>query len=482
MNYVSGILDGKDKLRIFLCLTISALVVRLVAFAVSVDDPGDGPLRAIMAYNWSKSPYISTYGTWPPGFLYLTGVFSFIVDNPLFSIRILNLIIGTLTVPLFYILVSRVYNHTAALLSASILIFLPMHVGLSVGSLTELSFSSEIIAGMTLLIIALETNKNQLAYLSLSLLCICLAEATRYEAWVLMPCFPIYYFWRTKKVSTSILLIAILLIFPVFWLLGNFFYYGNALIGFSEANRGIEEGGLQSVSWISAVGIIGWKSVIHLGWIILAAVIWGLVLRLVKVFKSGMNTEEALYLSITCLFWGVMLKFTVNRGITLWDRYLLLGFIMVLPFAAFPVLRYLNNVKKWLGLIILTAIVSLGVSRFIYKPAFYVTQKQPTEFKEVAVWLKESSYRNDSILLTPMALRSTYVPLYFPEIGPRHLTASFWVRDSELLDFLKKQKPSILITRDGDEKYKSHLEGLLGKKFSDEQLVHRKGTIKVYKL
>lgn len=129
-------------------LLLTAFVLRLFVLLSSVDIPGDGPARALFAYNWSQSPYIQTSGrNWLPGFMYLAGLFSFLVSMPLVSTRILNLIIGTLTVPLFYALVHRVYGRAPGLFSAAVLALFPLHAGLSASSLTEASFLFAIIAG-----------------------------------------------------------------------------------------------------------------------------------------------------------------------------------------------------------------------------------------------------------------------------------------------------------------------------------------------
>ena len=138
-----------------LLFTLSA-VVRLLIMVLFEEAGGDGPIRAHYAYLWSKNPYIQAYGVWPPGFMYLSGIFNLFLSNALFSTRILNVILGSLTIPFFYLLVSRVYERKTALLSSGLLMLFPLHVAISGTSLTEVSVVFEVIAGIYFSIIGSE--------------------------------------------------------------------------------------------------------------------------------------------------------------------------------------------------------------------------------------------------------------------------------------------------------------------------------------
>lgn len=482
MGYLLRRLSEKYESLFLICLVSVAFVLRLMGIIFYIDVPGDGPTRAIIAYNWFQSPYFSTHGAWPPGFMYLAGIFHFLVGDPVVSTRILNLILGTLTVPFFYLLVRKVYGPSAAVFSALILVILPLHVALSATSLTEASFLFEMIAGMVFLIIASERIKGQMLYLSLSLLCIYLALMTRYEAWPLIPLFPSYYFWKTRKAPIAILILLILLSFPATWILGNYLHTGDLFYGFSAAKIGAEAVGAQVVDLVSAIKIIGRKTITHLGWIISIAVACGVILQLIQAIKGKIDMERTLFTLVIFIFWSVMLYFAMVRGSSLFDRYLLFGIVMALPFAAFPFISHFNAYRQWLGVVTLVAIASLGVSMFSHRTFMYVTQKQPSEIKKIAAWLQDSSYSDDPVLLTKMGWQSTYLPLYLPEVASRYLIVSFWVEDSTVKEFLRDQKPSILITREGDEEFQSRIEALLGREISIEELVYKEGSINVFVL
>ena len=171
--------NKKNEIIIIIVITLSALIIRFGAFIIFEEPPGDGPSRAIWAYTWAESPHLVTQGIWTPGHLYLSGAFSFIINDPLVSARILNLILGGLTILFFYLLIDGLYDRFVALLSCLILTIFPLHIGLSVTSLTEVSFLFQIISGTYFLVLASEHQaKRRITYLLLSMILLFLSMMT----------------------------------------------------------------------------------------------------------------------------------------------------------------------------------------------------------------------------------------------------------------------------------------------------------------
>jgi 4-amino-4-deoxy-L-arabinose transferase-like glycosyltransferase len=476
--------DKKHEFAVISFLFFVALLVRSLALVLCMDVGGDGPTRAIQAYMWSKSPHIVSHGIWLPGLEYLAGSLSLIIKDPLITSRILNLVLGALTIPLFFILVRRIYGHAVALFSASIVIFLPVHIGLSASSLTEASFCFEIITGMLMLILATDGIKFRLLFLSLSLVCLCLASMTRYEFWLLIPLFPSYYFWKTRKLPTATLVLLILSAFPVSWMLGNYLESGDFLLGLTAAKTGTEEMGAHSVDLIGSLKVVAYRAVSHLGWIVSAVVPFGLILQVTQALKRKIDAERLLWLSLIIFFWGFIFYFGMVRGRSLTDRYLLLGFLLALPFAAIPFASYISNNRSRLALLIIVCLVSIGFSKVNYHVPTYVTRKKPIEIKRIASWLRNSPYRDDSVLMTKMGWQSSYLPLYFPEIGSFReryfIIGSILVSSAMLEDYLKNRKPSLLITNNKDNESISLIENILGRKIRSDYLVHTEGNISIY--
>ena len=489
MEGLSKMSDKRYELLILVSLLLMAFCVRLLAFIISIDSPGDALTYAIWAYNWAESPHVIDHDIFLPGFNYISGIFSFIVHDPWVSTRILNLLIGTLTVPVFYLLICRVFDSSTAIFSASILVFLPLHVGLSDSSMMEVTNFFEIISGVTLLIKATESKKRQALYLSVSLFCFCLALMTRYESWLLiLPLVPSYYYLKRRRLVTAILIMMILAIVPATEMLTNYLNSGDLLPGYSTALTAGPNIMPQASAYYpkvdldSALKILVVKSINQLGLIMFITILCGGVLQFDQTIRGKISSERILYVLMLSIFWAFMLYFCMGRGKHLWDRYLLIGLVMSAPLALLPLNRCWKNYRRWIGIIIFVAIFSVVFNFLSQRPIIYITRKQPTEIIKLTAWLKKSSYRDDAILLTKLRWESKYLPLYFPETGPRHLVFSHWTKDAKIQDFLKNCQPSILISCDEDLVYQSRLEPFLGMKIQEDSMVHSEGYIRVYAL
>jgi 4-amino-4-deoxy-L-arabinose transferase-like glycosyltransferase len=472
----------KNDSAILLSLTVLAFFIRLIVLNFTIDVPGDGPTRATIAYIWSISPKFIDHGTWPPGFTYVVGTLSFFLKNPLYSARIFNLLIGTLTVPFFYILVRKVFSYSTSLFSTLLLVILPLHIGISASSLTEISALFAIVAAMVTLIIASEKTKWQILYLGLSILFLCWGEMIRYEIWLIVPLFPIYFFLKTRRPLFTIIMILLLLVFPTFWSIGNHLYYGDFLQGLSEGVRGSEAVGQKSVNLINASKIIAKKSLAHLGIILFISLVIGVILQLYQIVKGKSNIEKLFYISVVFINWSVIFYFAIKRGLSLYDRYLLFSFVMSLPLVILPTTTYFRNNFKRLFIYIVAAIICIGISIRYYDPQIYITYRQPTEIKNLVDWLRRSPYDDEPILSTKMGWNSTYLPQYYPEVASRYLIVSFWASDSQLQKFLNTQNQFLLITCDSDQDLQVRIENFLKKNINANELIHTEGSIKVYRI
>jgi hypothetical protein len=467
-------------------LFVGALLVRLGLLLVSVDVPGDGPSRAFMAYAWSRAPVLVTHGGWLPSYLYLPGLFHFVVDDPLVSTRIFNLILGSLTIPLYYFLIRKVYDRPVALLASLLLAVFPLHIGLSVSSLTEISFLFATITSM-LLLTGIGEGQGGWARLALCFLFLSWAQMTRYEAWWVTPAFALYYGLRTQSVKNGVLALAIFSLVPSAWMLGNYFHGGHPIPAFQAVRHAVYQEphaatlvSARQLDVLEALKLLGSMTVSHLGGILTVAIVGGVLWQLVLITRSANKPEHVMYLAVVCLYWLGMVYLAMNIGASVWNRFLLFAFVMSLPLAFFPFVGPLMSHRRSLAMIVCAILVAAGISTFPRQRPLWVTLQRPTDIMNLVTWLKQSPYRHDPLLVTDMAWKATYIPLYFPEV--RMEMVSPWVEDDEVYDFVKKQPPSLLITRDGEAKLQARIENIIGKPIAAHSLVHQEGAIKVYLL
>ena len=360
---------------------------------------GDGPIRAQYAYLWANNPSLQVYGVWPPGFMYLSGMFNLLLSKTLISTRILNVIAGSLTIPFFYLLVSRLYERRTALLSAGLLMLFPFHIALSGTSLTEVSFVFEAIAGMYCLIIGSEADgPKKILLLSLAVAFICLSTMTRYEAWLLIPLASIYYAFKTRKIGETILIAIVLMAFPVIWISGNFIHTGSALPGFDAAITGDKAKPAMAV----VIRTLARLSSGYVGWFVIFAAAAGLLARFFQGLKRKIGAQEVLYIGFLCCSMAFMFKFAMERqlGLMAHGRYFLMIYVLLMPFVFIIFQRH--NKKSWLSATIVFAIASgsMAVSAALYKPPMYLMREHPQDIKKFAAWLESSDYRHDYLLTT----------------------------------------------------------------------------------
>ena len=456
----------------------------------TIDVPGDGPTRASLAYAMFLSPYLMTHGDWLPGYNYLHSLFYLILENPALTPRIVNVILGTLTVPLFYLLIAKVFDRSVAMISALLLMCFPLHIGLSASSLTEPTFLFEFITGSLFLILAANGEKYQLAYLLLALFLLSLAIMTRYEGWVLVPIFVIYYYARTKSIPRSFLVAMVLTIYPVTWTISNYHHFGDPFFGFTAAKGSFH--GTKPVSSLEAVAIIDRKFSYHLGWILPVAMVVGIALQLRDLLRKQFTLEQIFYLSATIMYALGIFRFAITRGNDLWDRYLLFSFVLMLPFAVVAV-SYFVVLRSRAGVAAIALLFTVSVA---YNPKLYgtldhrysdlcVTLWRPNEIIDISTWLKSSPYRNYVVLLTENDGQSWYLPTYFPPATLRYGVIATYTTDTRIVDdYLTMGKRLgnhyLLITSDQDRSTKERVERLIGGEIGDNRLIHTQDHIRTY--
>ncbi len=467
-------------------LTIVAALLRVGMLLATVDVPGDGPVRALTAYSWARSPHVVLHGIWLPGFVYLTGLVSYVLPVWIAG-RLFNAIVGTATVPMFFEAVAPVFGPSAGLIGAALIAVFPLHVGLSASSLTEVSAVFEILMGMAFLRMATQAEgRGRGGYATVAISSLVMASMTRYEVWFLLPLFPWYYWLRARDWGLAAGMAALLGAFPLAWLIGNHVYEGNALLGFAAAvtdrSFGETHGG---VSLTKAVEILVTRFATHMGWVLVSLVILGLAMELRSLVARRLSTERLLYLAVVLVSLAGMGAFTVLRGETLGDRNLLFGLILLIPMAVIPVaavLGYGGRGRLWVVIVVVVS-CTLGSSWLTGRiETRWVTRVKPHGITRLAEWVNASSWRDQPVVFTRMDWQPTYVPYYFPRLAGKTLIVSEWIEDGRLNELTKLVRPALLVTQRGDEAYVERFSRVTGMAVEHERLVHRDGDVEVYEL
>jgi len=183
-----------------------------------------------------------------------------------------------------------------------------------------------------------------------------------------------------------------------------------------------------------------------------------------------------------CALWASNLRIAQALGPALYDRYLLFGYVIALPFACAGLLDSLRRYRHGMLLSVLVALGSVGVAYAVYAPQTFVTRTQPTDIVQLARWLPNSPYRDAAVVLTKMDWQSSYLPLYRPQLAGRSFIVSVWVNDDALEHFIREQKPALLITSTDDAAYRERVERILGHAIRVDAPAQVFGALQVYDL
>ncbi len=218
------------------------IIFRLIAFALSIDAFDDFMPRIRMAMKWVEAPYLMTDNTLVEqyGVLHVTliGLGLLIWNDPLFTPRLISLIMGLLTFYPFFIMCREYFNRRIAYLSLFFLSFYTIHVKFSAVTGSESTFVFLMVTALAFLFrYANDTHIKHLLIGGFSLGLACLA---RYEGMLFIPLLPLlwldeprdikdFFDYRSHLFQATAIFWAAVMVPVGLWMLGNFIGTGDIL-------------------------------------------------------------------------------------------------------------------------------------------------------------------------------------------------------------------------------------------------------------
>lgn len=462
-----------------------AAAFRLDVLRTLYDVPGDGPSRASLAIAWAAAPSVPRCGGWPPGWTFLAGTFSTLVGAPLWSSRILNATLGTLSVAILWSIAARTWGALVALPVALALALFPLHAELSATSLSEVSFVFALLLGWRLLLGAVRDDGSvRRMALVAGGLCVSLAQMVRYEGWLFAA--PILAWWFVARGRSRALgaLAVLVLWFPATWMVANA-RCGDAIMGFraavSEPSAGVGYG------LTAALGHLAKLVLVELGVVGTVALAAGIAAELVSAARRRTSAARVLALCMAATAWVFLLRFTMSRGPSAWNRYALMTLVVSLPFA-FVTLKPLWHVtdgRRVASVVALVLLLGIALPDLAgLRARHWLRATPPVEAERFARWLEGWGERaRVPILATPVGWELTYLGFYLPDVEPRMRTISGWISSADLtatLDGLRGTGPFLLVTRDGDEADLARIQHTAGAPLITAPPVYETAALRVY--
>lgn len=236
-----------------IAVVVAVLLPRLLLFPWSENLYGDAVIRTELAQRWADHPHwISSFADgayqFGPLHLYLVGAVLKLGVARAWAGRWVSLVFGVLSVFPLYLLTRRLFGVRAAVVAGLSFAAWGMHIQMSTTGGSEALGLFLMLWVLELVAQGLETNL--FSRLALAALCLNLACATRYDAWMLVPLL-VFLLFRADKdwvagLTRAVFFGLLCVPFPLLWMQGNELAKGSAFypVYFIEAfHRGwVQEG------------------------------------------------------------------------------------------------------------------------------------------------------------------------------------------------------------------------------------------------
>lgn len=227
---LSQFFSNRDSKILFWIITLG-LLLRFVAlpFAQVVDS--DAVTRIFIAKNWLLSPELISEGVWLPLHHYFNAIIIWITGSHITAPIVAHMLLGVFTAIPIYRFTKREISADGAWFAALFYVLSPVIFRNSFHTLSCIPFCFFLALGINALSASIrENNLRQAIYAGVFLT---VAAGFRYEAWLLIAILTgVAVCLKSWKVAAVFLGVSV--VFPIFWMLGNYAAHDAFFYGLSE--------------------------------------------------------------------------------------------------------------------------------------------------------------------------------------------------------------------------------------------------------
>ncbi len=220
-----------ENRNLFLLVAIG-IIIRLILIPFVQITDADATSRIFIAEKWLENPTILTEGIWPPFHYYFNSIALLISGERLYDPMIFHILITCLTIIPLYHFIKREFSEKGAWFSILFFLFCPIIFRNSFQALSGLPHAFFIAMAVNSISKSIRfTDIKQAIYAGLFMT---IAAGFRYEAWLLIAIFTLI-FLLFKQFKLVIVFWCFSMIFPVFWMTGNYLAHNDFLFGLTGA-------------------------------------------------------------------------------------------------------------------------------------------------------------------------------------------------------------------------------------------------------
>jgi hypothetical protein len=305
-----------------LAAALVLLFVKLMLWPFVEVTDADAVSRILFSLDWAKNPSWISDTIWPPGHFYVLGIGSFISSNKIFFPILIHIIVSWLAFFPVYAWMKNNTNHQKALITALLFSFSPLVLRL--GS-TPLAESFLLLLLPSALYYITRPNKHSVNVIWAGLM-MTLACAFRYEAWLLSALLGTYFLFK-KEFKNFFVFGAVCSIFPVIWMISQYYSTGDLLYGFHGNSAWTKDHmGMQFESDPEILGRRIWFFPFSI-LIATGPIVWLLWIAQ----KKSRIALEKFFIIVPLVFLAIMIYQAVNGSLMLHHRFSAGLLILLLP-------------------------------------------------------------------------------------------------------------------------------------------------------
>lgn len=441
--------DTSDKKFYYFLLFAFLFKLILLPFAQVTD--ADAVTRTLITLNWMENPEWMDTAIWAPFHFYYNAAILSVWNQPMYAPVLLNIIFSVLMLIPFYQFVKREFNAIGAFYATVFLFFAPPIFRVSFLGLAEIPFLFFIAVTINLLSKSIRENSFQSILLAGGSMTI--AAGFRYDAWLLIGILglTLLLFKEWKK---AFLFGFIASIFPVVWMVSNYFATGDALHSIQGNYR-------YTLELIGVNENISWDAYLRRIWffpfsvfIALGPPVFYLCFR--HWWKSLFKRESNLWIW-SLPFWLVLAFYLYNS----WNGTLLLHHrfsgtlvLLILPFMALYYQEITVRKKQW-SIFFLSFTIGLS---FIYNmngitPLPRLKDQSVVEFSHA---VQQELKKESGLIIDFLGWENSYYIALDAGLRPKQIIFITGEKNAEIpyqdcYQILQNQSEGIIVLKTGSE-------------------------------
>jgi len=395
-NKSESICFGKPELILFIFIISTTILKIFLLQFVQYIDP-DSVSRVFIANNWANNQYFIKSGNWGPVYFYIVGLFIMLFNEHYYLPIIINIIASSITVFVLFFVFTKIFSKNIALLICILYSLSPLIFRLSMQAMSETLFL--LFLSLYVLNVIYGIFYNKYSFFIVAGLFSTIATGIRFEN-IIITIITSLLIIKFTKIKYMFVFLFVSLVFPLFWLITNYFDKGYVFNSFNWAVDAVSENKITSVeSFFRRIWFFPMSFMFAVG-------PFGLAIFIITIFKKVTNKLKNYTLLLIVIIFIIILIGSLSGALLLQHRFVVLLYLLSLPIFGL----YLISTNK--NKILITFVIALSSLIFSYlygnKDMRFIPQLRKTNDVLVNNYIKSNIKKSEGLIVDFCGWDNTY--------------------------------------------------------------------------